>query len=83
MDLSVKYETVVGENLCVLGSIPELGNWKVFKCRMVWTKGHVWKTINPIITREHGFEYKYALLEGENDEEQTLKAWEHGIDRWC
>jgi len=83
MTLSVMHETIVGENLCVLGSIPELGLWKEFKCRMVWTEGHVWKTIKPIITSEPGFRYKYALLDGENDEEQTLKKWEKGIDRWC
>lgn len=77
------HETVVGENLCVLGSIPELGMWKEFKCKMVWTEGHVWKTINPIITNEPAFRYKYALLDGENEDAQTLKGWERGIDRWC
>lgn len=66
--LSVRHETVVGENLCVLGSIPELGMWKEFKCKMVWTAGHVWKTVKPIITNEPAFRYKYALLDGENEE---------------
>ena len=83
VSLSVMHETVVGENLCVLGSIPELGSWKEFKCHMVWTAGHVWKTVKPIITSEPAFRYKYALLDGENEESQSLNKWERGIDRWC
>jgi hypothetical protein len=68
VSLSVMHETIVGENLCVLGSIPELGMWKEFKCKMVWTEGHVWRTVNPLITSEPAFRYKYALLDGENEE---------------
>jgi hypothetical protein len=60
------YETIVGENMCVLGSIQELGNWKQFKAPMIWTEGHIWKTVNPIVTSEPMFSYKYALLDGEH-----------------
>jgi len=80
---SVNYETVVGENVCVLGSIPELGNWKTFKAHMVWTEGHIWKTVHPVVTTEPMFRYKYALLDGENDSDQTLQRWETGINRLC
>jgi hypothetical protein len=55
--------------MCVLGSIPELGNWKQFKCPMVWTEGHICRTVNPIVTSEPMFSYKYALLDGEHGEE--------------
>lgn len=36
---------------------------------MIWTEGHIWKTINPVITTEPMFSYKYALLDGENGTE--------------
>jgi hypothetical protein len=26
-----------------MGSIEELGNWKEFKCPMVWNEGHIWE----------------------------------------
>jgi len=67
--LRVKYETIPGENVCVLGGIPELGNWKEFKAHMVWTPGHIWETVTPIITSTPMFKYKYALLDGENGKE--------------
>ena len=44
----MKFQTKVGQDLCVLGSIPELGNWnkggnmESFKPNMVWTEGHIW-----------------------------------------
>ena len=50
---------------------------------MVWTEGHVWRTVKPIITSEPMFSYKYALLDGENGEEQELLKWEKGVDRLC
>ena len=77
------FETIVGENMCILGSIPELGSWKEFKAHMVWTEGHIWKTTEPIITSEPMFSYKYALLDGENDQAQELQQWERGVDRLC
>ena len=81
LTLRVKYVTVPGENICVLGSIPELGLWKEFKAFMVWTEGHIWETVKPIVTTTQMFRYKYALLDGENGKAQELLHWEKGIDR--
>jgi hypothetical protein len=52
LDLSVKYNTVPGQFIHVIGSIPELGSWKNDQiCKMQWTEGHVWRTIQPIRTK--------------------------------
>ena len=50
LDLRVYYKTTFGESICVVGSIPELGNWKEFKCHMKWTEGHIWVTERPLVT---------------------------------
>ena len=45
LDLSVKYNTVPGQYVHVIGSIPELGNWKDDQvCKLQWTEGHIWRT---------------------------------------
>ena len=38
----VRKETQPGECLCVVGEIPELGQWQKFESKMTWTEGHVW-----------------------------------------
>lgn len=38
----VPYKTEMGQSLCIVGSISELGRWKEFKCHMKWNEGHVW-----------------------------------------
>ena len=78
VDFKVYYKTSFGESLCIVGSIPELGQWKEFRCHMKWTDGHVWVTETPLITNHYYFQYKYVLL----DEDKTkLISWERGIDR--
>lgn len=67
--------------MVVLGSIPELGNWKEFKAHMKWTDGHIWETKEPILTTAESFRYKYALVDGDEDEVQTFLHMEKGIDR--
>lgn len=59
----VHKEVNYGETLCVLGSIPELGNWKEFKHHMKWTEGNVWESITPLNTHSYYFQYKYSLME--------------------
>ena len=48
--LKIHFETKFGEYLCVTGNIPELGNWKEFKCKLKWTEGHIWTNEEPILT---------------------------------
>jgi hypothetical protein len=71
--------------LCVLGSIPELGNWNkdgsmaTLKPNMVWTEGHIWQLETPIKTNIPFFRYKYYLIDKINEHESA--GWEKGIDR--
>ena len=61
--------------MCVVGSSPELGDWKSF-ISLKWTEGHVWVSEKPIVTENPVFKYKYLLLE--NGEP---KQWEASEDR--
>ena len=65
LSFKIFYETIPGESLCVVGSIPELGAWKTYKCHMTWTEGHIWVLEKPIITSEPYFFYKYVLMGNE------------------
>jgi len=58
----VKRELEAGQSLCVLGSIPDLGNWKEFKHHMKRTDGNTWESISPLVTHSYYFQYKYSLL---------------------
>jgi len=78
VNLKMYYETKMKESICVCGSIPELGNWKEFKCHMKWTEGHIWVTEEPIVTDKYFFTYKYLAL---GDNRTTLIGWERGVDR--
>ena len=60
--MSVKCETKFGQNLCVVGSIPELGSWKIFN-EMKWSEGHIWVLDKPIVTKALFLTYKYVLFE--------------------
>jgi hypothetical protein len=77
LTLNIPYETSFGEFLCVTGNIPELGNWKKFTCKLMWTDGHIWKTKTPILTDAAHFQYKYVVLHKVDEP----KAWEGGLNR--
>lgn len=50
LTLTVMYETKPGEDIYVVGSIKELGEWKdIHKAPLKWSKGHVWVTKDPLI----------------------------------
>lgn len=76
--LDIFFETVPGQSIVVLGSIPELGMWKERKCHMKWTDGHIWVLEEPLIVSVPHFTYKYMLLD---DDKQTMVKWEAGVDR--
>ena len=78
VNLKIFYETIPGESICVLGSIPELGNWKEYKAHMKWTEGHIWVLEEPVLTSKPFFQYKYVLMD---DEKTKMVKWEAGIDR--
>jgi hypothetical protein len=50
LDLSIYYQTKLGESLAVIGSIEELGQWKNIKKHMKWSEGHIWVLDHPILT---------------------------------
>ena len=72
----VKKETQPGQSLCIVGDIPELGQWQKFNCCMTWTEGHVWIIENLEITSKPFFNYKYVVLVDGNASE-----WERGENR--
>ena len=74
----IKRECGHGESLCVLGSIPELGNWKEFKHHLRCKGDNVWESITPVTTHSFYFQYKYSLM----TEKGTKQIdWEKGVDR--
>ena len=74
----IKYDTKMGEDLAIIGSINELGNWKPHNAlKMGWNEGNIWKTelyINNNTILD--FEYKFILLCGD-----SVKRWEEGYNR--
>lgn len=64
--LKLHCEVEYGQYVCVIGSIPELGNWQQYICPMMWTEGHIWVLQQPIVTTKPHFLYKYALMEDDN-----------------
>jgi hypothetical protein len=72
--LKVRYETKLGQCLYVMGSIPELGEWKEYLCQMTWTDDHIWVTTDLVVKSPH-FMYKYVL----KSTQETV--WETGFNR--
>lgn len=74
----MKYNTLPGEDLGVIGSIEELGMWDQNKAlKLGWTTGNVWKTkINYNFTRNNNFEFKFIFISN-----GRVKQWEDGSNR--
>ena len=68
-------ETKYGQNVYVMGGIPELGNWKNKVAKMKWTANHVWKININLPSEIEYFEYKFVVSENEN------LIWEKGKNR--
>lgn len=66
------------QSIALLGSLPELGNWKQATCKLKWQPGDFWVTEKPIETTKYYFTYKYVLWDKNSDK---LISWERGIDR--
>ena len=74
----MKYNTLPGEDLGVIGSIEELGMWDQNKAlKLVWNNGNVWKTkINFNFSRTNSFEFKFIFISN-----GRVKQWEDGSNR--
>ena len=62
----LKYVTVPGEDLFVIGDIPQLGANKDLKHSLKWTDGHIWVSEQPLTTSTPYFSYKYVKVDGKN-----------------
>ena len=58
----MQYKTIPGEDLFVVGDIPELGDIEDHRHPLKWTEGHVWVSEKPLVTTQTIFHYKYVLL---------------------
>ena len=71
---SVNFNTFPGENVCVLGSIPEFGNWGLNGALFLgWNKGNIWKGERKIERDIRYFEFKFVV-----EEKNKIKFWQEG-----
>lgn len=73
--MRVQYQTDLGESLCIVGDVEELGQWASFKCKMRWTEGHIW-VLEGLNVKKPQFLYKYVLMK-----DGQPKQWERGENR--
>lgn len=51
VSFKVHYETIVGEDIGVIGDCDELGNWDPLQClKLKWITGHFWVSAEPMYT---------------------------------
>ena len=88
---SVDFYSIPGENVWVLGSIPEFGNWGLNgACKLHWNKGHIWKGERIIERDIDYFEFKFVIekwgkikwwQEGENNKINLEEITKDGINK--
>ena len=78
INFQIKYDTKFGEDLAVIGSIKELGNWKIDRAlKMGWNENNIWKgTLYLDRKNIFEFEYKFIVTSG-----NYVKRWEDGFNR--
>lgn len=79
LTFEIKYDTIMGESVAIIGSINELGSWKRKKAlQMKWSEGNIWKTsMNYNNTNDvKDFEYKFVVMSNNH-----IKHWEDGNNR--
>ena len=74
----MKYNTRMGEDLGVIGSINQLGMWDQNKAlKLKWHEGNIWNTtINYNFTQNSSFEFKFIFISN-----GQVKQWEDGSNR--
>jgi hypothetical protein len=71
VSFKIFYKTELGENIFVVGDLPELGKANdIQKHPLKWTAGHIWVSVKPIRTKMAMFRYSYAQI----DERTKLKV---------
>ena len=78
INFQIKYDTKFGEDLAVIGSIKELGNWQIVRAlKMGWNDNNIWKgTLYLDRKNIFEFEYKFIVTSG-----NYVKRWEDGFNR--
>ena len=78
INFQIKYDTKFGEDLAIIGSIKELGNWQIDKAlKMGWNDCNIWKgTLYLDKNNILEFEYKFVVTSG-----NFVKRWEDGFNR--
>jgi protein-tyrosine phosphatase len=76
-NFSVSYKTEYGQNVYVMGSLSELGNWKEYRAKLKWTEGHIWTCA--LSLPQQPFEYKYVVY----NQRANSMVWESGRNRQC
>lgn len=70
------YQTQLGQELGVIGSINPLGNWNQDNAlRMKWTEGNVWLKEIPL-DNSQGFDFKFIFVVN-----SKVQKWEDGDNR--
>lgn len=76
----IKYLTEFGENLFVIGDVPQLGTKTAMeKYPLTWTDGHIWVSKTPLRTTSSLFRYKYVLIDERSKAEVDKKERVHRI----
>lgn len=72
---SIVYNSIFGEEVCILGSVPKLGLWKSSEAlHLRWHSGNIWKgEINLQVDDLKDFEFKFVIIE-----KGKIKYWESG-----
>ena len=78
INFQIKYDTKFGEDLAVIGSIKELGNWQIDRALKIgWNDNNIWKgTLYLDRKNIFEFEYKFIVTSG-----NYVKRWEDGFNR--
>mmetsp|Transcript_115344 Transcript_115344/g.331064 ORF Transcript_115344/g.331064 Transcript_115344/m.331064 type:complete len:189 (+) Transcript_115344:58-624(+) len=74
IEFSVQYNTSFGQEMRIIGSCPELGEWDVERSLpMMWTEGNIWVAKLALPRQAQRIEYKYIVREG-----PSKVRWESG-----
>ena len=70
----IKYDTEFGEEIGILGSNIELGNWDINNIfYLKWNEGNIWKGKIDINKPYNDFEFKFIISQN-----RKIKRWENG-----
>ena len=77
LSFQMQYQTWMGQELGIIGSINELSNWDQGRAKkLTWTDGNIW-IIDFYFNVSFDFEYKFIFIEN-----NWVKTWEDGNNRY-